>query len=171
MKHLRGFHRPGETILHEAPLDRIDLRILAHLQGHARASNLELSEAASLSPAQCHRRHRRLEQGGFIAGYETRLSAARLGLGVVAFIHVSMERNHVRSLQAFTELLATLAEVQECYSVTGDFDYMLKVVARDLPSLSRFLMDTLMKMPGVAAVRSSVCMDEIKCTSALPLPA
>jgi DNA-binding Lrp family transcriptional regulator len=157
--------------VHEAELDRIDLRILGHLQGQARASNLDLAEAASLSPAQCHRRHRRLEETGVIDRYETRLDAARLGFSVVAFIHVSMERGHVREMQKFKDVLASLPEVQECYSVTGDFDYMLKVVARDLPALSRFLMDTLMRLPGVAAVRSSVCMEEIKCTSALPLPA
>ena len=156
--------------MYELDLDRIDRRILGHLQGHARASNLELAQAASLSPAQCLRRHRRLEETGVIGTYETRLVAARLGLAVTAFIHVSMERGHVRELQKFKDHLATLPEVQECYSVTGDFDYMLKVVARDLPALSRFLMDTLMRLPGVAAVRSSVCMDEIKCTSALPLP-
>lgn len=156
--------------MHEPDFDRIDLRILDHLQGQARASNLELAQAAKLSPAQCHRRHRRLEAAGVIDRYETRLNAARVGLGVVAFIHVSMERGHIREMQKFKDLLASLAEVQECYSVTGDFDYMLKVVARDLPALSRFLMDTLMRLPGVAAVRSSVCMEEIKCTSALPLP-
>lgn len=156
--------------MNDLDLDRIDLRILEHLQGHARASNLELTEAANLSPAQCHRRHRRLEEAGYVGRYETRLNAARMGLTVVAFIHVSMERGHIRELQKFKDLLGNLAEVQECYSVTGDFDYMLKVVTRDLPALSRFLMDTLMRLPGVAAVRSSVCMDEIKCTSALPLP-
>jgi Lrp/AsnC family transcriptional regulator, leucine-responsive regulatory protein len=159
-----------EINVNDIDLDRIDLRILDHLQGHARASNLELAEAASLSPAQCHRRHRRLEEAGYVGRYETRLNAARMGLTVVAFIHVSMERSHIRELQKFKDLLGNLAEVQECYSVTGDFDYVLKVVARDLPALSRFLMDTLMRLPGVAAVRSSVCMDEIKCTSALPLP-
>lgn len=157
--------------MYDLDLDRIDLRILDHLQGHARASNLELALAASLSPAQCHRRHKRLEEAGYVGAYETRLNAARIGLTVVAFIHVSMERGHIRELQKFKDLLGSLAEVQECYSVTGDFDYVLKVVARDLPSLSRFLMDTLMRLPGVAAVRSSVCMEEIKCTSALPLPA
>jgi DNA-binding Lrp family transcriptional regulator len=159
-----------ERNLYDIDLDRIDKRILDHLQGHARASNLELAEAASLSAAQCHRRHRRLEELGFVSRYEARLNAARIGLQVVAFIHVSMERGHIRELQKFKDLIGSLAEVQECYSVTGDFDYVLKVVARDLPALSRFLMDTLMRLPGVASVRSSVCMDEIKCSSALPLP-
>jgi Lrp/AsnC family leucine-responsive transcriptional regulator len=157
--------------MQSADLDRIDYRILAHLQGHARATNLELAEAASLSPAQCHRRHRRLEELGLVAAYETRLQAAALGLQVVAFIHVAMERGHIREQHKFVEQVVHLPEVLECYSITGDFDYMLKVVARDLPGLSRFLMDGLMRLPGVASVRSSVCMDEIKCTSALPLPA
>jgi DNA-binding Lrp family transcriptional regulator len=155
--------------VNDLDLDRIDLRILDHLQRQARASNLDLAAAASLSPAQCHRRHRRLEEAGYVSGYETRLSAARLGLTVVAFIHVSMERGHIRELKKFQDLLGNLPQVQECYSVTGDFDYVLKVVARDLPALARFLMDTLMRLPGVAGVRSSVCMEEIKCTSALPL--
>jgi Lrp/AsnC family transcriptional regulator, leucine-responsive regulatory protein len=156
--------------VYDLDLDRIDLRILDHLQGHARATNLELAQAANLSPAQCHRRHRRLEEAGYVGRYETRLNAARMGLTVVAFVHVSMERGHVRELEKFKSVLVNLPEVQECYVVTGDFDYVLKVVTRDLPALSRFLMDTLMRLPGVAAVRSSVCMEEVKCTSALPLP-
>jgi len=80
-----------------------------------------------------------------------------------------MERGHVRDLRQFTAAVSTLQQVQECYSVTGDFDYMLKVVASDLKALSDFLLETLMLMPGVNAVRSSVCLDEVKCTSALPI--
>lgn len=156
--------------MHEPDLDRIDLRILDHLQRHGRASNLDLAQAASLSPAQTHRRHRRLEEAGFITGYEARLAPARLGLGVVAFIHVAMEKGHLRELPRFQDLIVEMPEVLECYSVTGDFDYVIKVVARDLKSLSQFLMDRVMRLPGVDSVRSSVCLDEIKCTSALPLP-
>ena len=156
--------------MYDLDFDRIDRKILGFLQDHGRASNLELAEAASLSPAQSHRRHRRLEEQGFIAGYETRLNAARIGLNVVAFIHVAMEKGHIRDLKSFTDAIVDLPEVLECYSVTGDFDYVIKVVARDLKSLSQFLMDKLMRLPGVNSVRSSVCLDEIKCTSALPLP-
>ena len=89
---------------------------------------------------------------------------------MVAFIHVSMEKGHIRDLKKFTDVVVDMPEVMECYSVTGDFDYVIKVVARDLKSLSQFLMDKLMRLPGVNSVRSSVCLDEIKCTSALPLP-
>ncbi|MBL0150514.1 MAG: Lrp/AsnC family transcriptional regulator [Ideonella sp.] len=151
------------------PLDAIDRRILGFLQKHGRASNLELAEAVHLSPAQCHRRHRRLEERGYIKCYESRLDAHRVGLSVVAFIHVTMERGHIRELPKFKQQIAELAHVQECYAVSGDSDYVLKVVARDLKSLSNFLMDTLMRTPGVNTVRSSVCLDELKCTAALPL--
>ena len=156
--------------MHELDFDRIDRKILGFLQEHGRASNLELAEAASLSPAQSHRRHRRLEEEGFIARYETRLNAARLGLSVVAFIHVGMEKGHIRDMKKFTDTIVDLPEILECYSVTGDFDYVVKVIAHDLKSLSLFLMEKLMRLPGVNSVRSSVCLDEIKCTSSLPLP-
>ena len=98
-------------------------------------------------------------------------SLAALGFGVVAFIHVTMERGHIRDLSNFKRLVAELAQIQECFSVTGDIDYVLKVVAKDLKSLSDFLLDTLMRIPGVSGVKSSVCLDEIKCTSAVPLEA
>jgi len=156
--------------LYELDLDRIDRRILEFLQDHGRASNLELAQAANLSPAQCHRRHKRLEEMGYIAGYETRLNQARLGLGVIAFIHVAMEKGHLRDMPKFQDLIADLPQVLECYTVTGDFDYVVKVIARDLKALSVFLMETLIQLPGVTGVRSSVCLDEIKCTMALPLP-
>ena len=151
-------------------LDRTDLRMLAFLQHHGRASNLELAEAVNLSTSQCHRRHRRLEEIGVIAGYATRLDPGPLGLGVMAFVHVSMEKGHLSNLRRFTDGIRALPEVLECFSVTGDFDYVLKVVARDLKALSQFLMDTLMVLPGVDNVRSSVCLDQIKNTGALPLP-
>lgn len=153
----------------DAPLDAIDRRLLARLQPDARATAQALSEAAHLSPAQANRRHRRLEETGVIARYETRLSAAALGLHVVAFVHVTMERGHVAQIADFKALIADLPQVQECYAVTGDADYVLKVVARDLKSLSDFLMGTLMRAPGVGGVHSTVCLDEVKCTSALPL--
>lgn len=150
-------------------LDRIDRKILAHLQTHARASNVELAEAVNLSAPQCYRRLKRLEQTGAIVAYEARLAPARLGFGVVTFIHLSTDKGRVRDLSKFEAMIAALPHVQECYAVTGDFDYVLKVVARDLQALSDFLMETLMKLPGVTAVRFSVCLREVKCTGALPL--
>lgn len=155
--------------MQEPELDATDRRILAHLQQHGRVSNLELAEAVHLSPAQCHRRHRRLEERGLIRRYEARLDAARLGLGVMAYVHVTMERGHIREVMKFRDIVAGMSQVQECYAVTGDFDYVLKVVARDLKLLSDFLLKTLALLPGVNAVRSSICLDEVKCTGALPI--
>ncbi|MCC8392402.1 Lrp/AsnC family transcriptional regulator [Paraburkholderia sp. MMS20-SJTR3] len=152
-----------------AEFDRIDLRLLEILQSQGRISNLELAEAIKLSPAQTLRRHRRLEELGVVKSYETRLDAQMLGFGVVAFIQVTMERGHVRDLSKFKRMITELRQVQECFVVTGDIDYMLKVVAHDLKALSEFLLDTLMRIPGVSGVKSSVCLDEIKCTGAVPL--
>ena len=151
-------------------IDRVDRKILAFLQENGRASNLELAEAAGLSPAQCHRRHRRLEEMGLIARYETRLASSRLDLNVVAFILVSMEKGHIRDLSKFTGLVMKMPEVLECYSITGDFDFVVKVIARDLKGLSNLLIEKVMRMPGVDSVRSIVCLEEFKCTSSLPLP-
>ena len=156
-------------MLHDLGLDQTDRRILAHLQAHGRVSNLELAQAVHLSPAQCNRRHRRLEERGYVKRYEARLDAAKVGLGVLAIVHVTMERGHIREVVKFRDTIASLTQVQECYAVTGDFDYVLKVVARDLKALSDFLLGTLAQLPGVNGVRSSVCLDEVKCTSALPL--
>ncbi|MEM5382805.1 Lrp/AsnC family transcriptional regulator [Paraburkholderia phymatum] len=150
-------------------IDRIDMRLLGILQTRGRISNLELAEAIRLSPAQTLRRHRRLEEMGVIRCYETRLDAQVLGFGVVAFIQVTMERGHLRDLAKFKGMVAELTEIQECFAVTGDIDYMLKVVARDLKALSEFLLDTLMRIPGVSGVKSSVCLDELKCSGAVPL--
>ena len=112
----------------------------------------------------------RLEEAGFIARYETRLAPARLDLNVVAFILVAMEKGHIRDLSKFTDLVLDMPEVLECYSITGDYDFVIKVIARDLKGLSHFLIDKLMRMPGVDGVRSSVCLEEFKCTNSLPLP-
>ncbi|WP_176025608.1 Lrp/AsnC family transcriptional regulator [Burkholderia vietnamiensis] len=153
----------------EPVLDRVDRHLLAVLLENGRASNLDLAKAVGLSPAQTLRRHRRLEEIGAIRRYETRLCPDTLGFGVTAFVHVTMERGHIRDLSKFQKLVSDLAQIQECFSVTGDIDYVLKVVARDLKGLSTFLLETLMRIPGVSGVHSSVCLDEIKCTSAMPV--
>ena len=150
-------------------LDAIDKRILRTLQTQGRISNLELAQAVHLSPAQANRRHRRLEAMGLIQAYEARLDAAALGLSVRAFVHVTMAPAHAQSLEAFRQRIADLDAVLECHAVSGDFDYVLKVVAADLKALSELIMGTIMALPGVQSVRSTVCLDELKATAALPL--
>jgi Lrp/AsnC family transcriptional regulator, leucine-responsive regulatory protein len=155
--------------LHPSSLDRLDRCILEALQANGRVSNQELAATVHLSPAQANRRHRRLEAMGYIRGYEARLDPDRLGLGVTAFVHISMERGQHKEVQKFQRTIGKMAQVLECYAVTGDFDYICKVVARDLKGLSDFLLGTLAQQPGVSGVRSSICLNELKCSAALPL--
>ncbi|WP_281076977.1 Lrp/AsnC family transcriptional regulator [Variovorax paradoxus] len=155
--------------MQSVPLDSMDTRMLEVLQGHGRISNLELAAAVGLSPAQCSRRHHRLEEEGVIARYEARLRPAAVGLRVMAFVHIAMERGHVRDFKRFRQAVTQLPDVLECHSVTGDVDYVLKVIARDLEALSTFLTEKLSALPGVSMVRSSVCLEELKGGAALPL--
>lgn len=150
-------------------IDRYDRILLQTLQEHGRASNVELSEAAHLSPPQCYRRVRRLETESYIRGYAAQLDPAKLGLGVVAFVNLNIHRDQFKQVRQLEKAIRQFPEIIECYTISGDFDYLLKVVATDLKSLSNFLTDRLMQVPGVAGVRSTVCLEEIKPPSSLPV--
>lgn len=150
-------------------LDALDLRLLAALQKDGRASHVQLAEAVPLSASQVQRRLRRLEAAGFVAGYAALLDAERLGLGVVAFTHVSLERHGERPAQAFHAAVARMPEVLDCWSVSGEADYLLRIVAPDLRAFSDFLMHRLLPAPGVASVKSNIALERIKATTALPL--
>lgn len=150
-------------------LDRYDRAILKTLQAKGRASNVELSEAASLSPPQCYRRVRRLESEGIIRGYMAQVDPAAIGLGVVAFVSINIHREQFKHVRALEKAIRQFPEILECYTISGDFDYLLKVAATDLKALSSFLTDRLMQVPGVSGVRSMVCLEEIKPASALPI--
>lgn len=150
--------------------DRFDRIILETLQADGRASNVELSERVNLSPPQCYRRVQRLEQEGVIRGYAAQVEPAALGLGVIAFVSLSLAREQFKQVRNVEKAIRQFPEILECYTISGDFDYLLKVAAADLKSLSAFLTDRLMQVPGVAGVRSMVCMEEIKPASPLPIP-
>ncbi len=150
--------------------DRYDRILLQTLQNKGRASNVELSEQVNLSPPQCYRRVQRLEQEGVIRGYSAQVDAAALGLGVTAFVNLNIAREQFKQVRELEKAIRQFPEILECYTISGDFDYLLKVVATDLKSLSSFLTDRLMQVPGVAGVRSMVCLEEIKPASPLPLP-
>ncbi|MBF8178064.1 MAG: Lrp/AsnC family transcriptional regulator [Burkholderiaceae bacterium] len=150
--------------------DRYDRILLQTLQNKGRASNVELSEQVNLSPPQCYRRVQRLEQEGVIRGYSAQVDAAALGLGVTAFVNLNIAREQFKQVRELEKAIRQFPEILECYTISGDFDYLLKVVAVDLKSLSSFLTDRLMQVPGVAGVRSMVCLEEIKPASPLPLP-
>ncbi|WMW80140.1 Lrp/AsnC family transcriptional regulator [Undibacterium cyanobacteriorum] len=152
-------------------MDNYDFNILRHLQADGRMSNLELAEKIHLSPPQTLRRVRALEEQQVIRGYSARVDREALGLGVMAYVNLSLDREQYRNVREVEKKIMTFSEIIECHTISGDFDYLLKVVANDLKGLSQFLTDKLMQVPGVGNVRSMVCMEEIKPVSSLPIMA
>ena len=150
-------------------LDEIDWRILATLQENARVSNVELAGAVGISPSPCWRRVRELEESGVIARYVTLVDPAALGLPVSVFVQVSLEKQIEANLERFERAVLARPEVMDCYLTTGDADYLLRVVVADLDAYERFLMDHLTRVPGVASIKSSFALKQVKYRTALPL--
>ncbi|MFQ3622997.1 MAG: Lrp/AsnC family transcriptional regulator [Acetobacteraceae bacterium] len=153
-----------------AHLDLFDLRLLALLQTDGRASHVQLADRVGLSASQCARRVARLEAEGVIRGYGARLDPRALGLGVTALVSVRLERHGEQSAAAFHRALAAMPEVTEVLLLTGDADYLLRVVVADLDSYAEFALRRLMTLPGVASLRSSIVLETVKRAEALPLP-
>jgi DNA-binding Lrp family transcriptional regulator len=152
-----------------AVLDAIDRRILRALQEDARISNVALAERVGLSPTPCLRRVRALEENGVIRRYASLVDQAAVGLPVSVFISVSLERQVEGALEAFETRVRERPEVMECYLMTGDSDYLLRVVTADLSAYERFLMEHLTRIPGVASIRSSFALKQVTYKTALPL--
>lgn len=150
-------------------LDAIDCNILNMLQKDARISNVDLSEKVNLSPSPCLRRVRRLESEGTIRSYVTLLDPAEVGLPVSVFVQVSLERQVDDALENFEREIVARPEVMECYLMTGDSDYLLRVVAPDLESFQRFLLEHLTRISGVASIKSSFALKQVSYRTALPL--
>jgi Lrp/AsnC family transcriptional regulator, leucine-responsive regulatory protein len=153
----------------ETALDEIDRRILTALQENARITNVELAELVGISPSPCWRRVRELEQKGVIASYVTLIDPGSIGLPVSVFVQVSLERQVETALEEFEGVVADWPEVMECYLMTGDADYLLRVVVADLAAYHRFLVDHLTRVPGVASIKSSFALKQVKYRTALPL--
>ena len=151
-------------------MDQYDLNILRYLQDDGRISNLNLAEKIHLSPPQTLRRVRALEEQKIIRAYTTQVAPQALGLNVMAFVALSLDREKYRNVREVEQTIKLFPDIVECHTVSGDFDYLLKVVAPDLKSLSQFLTDRLMQVPGVAAVRSMICLEEVKPMTSLPIP-
>ena len=155
---------------HIVELDRHDARILEALQDNARLSNVELAEQVFLSASQCQRRRQKLEELGIVRGYVAQLDPEKLGLSVMALMSVTFERHGEHIAQDFRDHIIDYPEILECWSVTGDADYVLKVVARDLKAFNDFMMYRLLSLPMVANVRSNILLDQLKYTTRLPIP-
>jgi DNA-binding Lrp family transcriptional regulator len=150
-------------------LDVFDLKILSALQDDGRLTNQELAEIAGLSASQCSRRRMRLEEDKVIAGYRAELASEALGFGVIAFIQITLATHSPDNAKNFRTLVNRVDDIQEAYSLTGDADYVLKAVLRDLKSLSDIVNNVLMPHPSVAHVRSSIVLDRLKESGKLPL--
>ena len=155
--------------MREAALDRIDLQLLAELQRAGRLTNAELAERVHLSRSACLRRVQRLEREGVIAGYRAEVDPERVGLGLQAFVRVQLEKHDVEHVGRFVDALARWDEVVACHALTGDMDYLLHVVVRDLDHFSRFLLDRLLNASGVADVNSSFVLRTVKAFGGVPV--
>ncbi|HET9653558.1 MAG TPA: Lrp/AsnC family transcriptional regulator [Usitatibacter sp.] len=149
--------------------NRTDRRLLELLQRDGNLTNLELAEKVSLSPSACLRRVRALEKAGVIRRYVAILEPRKLGLALMAFVNVKLEKRGRVQADAFARAVKDWPEVLACHSLTGDMDYLLRVQVENLEHFSRFVMDSLLKHPGVLDVRSSFVLEEVKETTALPL--
>ena len=152
-------------------MDAKDLKILEALQKNARISNVDLSRAAGLSPSPCLARVRALEQAGLIERYVALLDPKKLGLTVSVLVQVTLEKQVEAALDRFEDAVRSRPEVMECYLMTGDADYLLRVVVKDVPAFERFILDFLSRVPGVGNIKSSFALKQVKYQTALPLPA
>ncbi len=157
----------------EVTLDAIDRRILRALQVDGRVTYDELAAQVSLSPSATLRRVKRLEESGAISGYVALVPAERVGLKLTAYLNVRLEKHsevHKRNpMDLFRAAVQTWPEVVECAALTGEMDYLLRVVVQDMAHYSRFIMDTLLKHPSVEDCKTSFVLDRVKNTTALPL--
>ncbi|WP_421855344.1 Lrp/AsnC family transcriptional regulator [Oricola sp.] len=150
-------------------LDATDRKILAHLQRDARLTNNDLAERVHLSPSQCSRRRARLEEEGLIAGYHAQVDREKAGFALVNFITVTLAAHDRRNAARFAELMARLPEVQEAHALTGEMDYIVKVVTRDLRGLSDFVNDMLLPHEAVQNVKTSIVLQTLKDSNELPI--
>jgi DNA-binding Lrp family transcriptional regulator len=150
-------------------LDDIDRAILATLQVDGRISNTDLARAVALSPPAAHARVRRLEERGLIRCYTAVLDREAAGYDMLCLVYVSLERHQRQDIERLRTVVQEMPEVLECFHVTGEYDFQLKVVVRHRKELERFVVDRLTTVPGIAHIRTSLVLAEIKSTTALPV--
>ena len=151
-------------------LDRFDKAILDQLQRDGRISNVQLAAQVNLSESACLRRVRVLEQAGLIERYVALLDQKEAGLTGTIFVHIVLGREEQSDLAAFEAAVQNIPEVMECYLMTGEFDYLLRVVVSDMADFERIHHSALTRLPGVARVNSSVAIRTVTKKTALPLP-
>lgn len=150
-------------------IDRIDRKILKCLQDDGRISNVDLAEKVGLSPTSTSERVKRLQREGYIAGFGARLDPHRLGLELLVFVEVSLDKTTPDVFEKFAQAVRRAPEVLECHMVAGGFDYLVKTRVADMAAYRRFLGEVLLALPGVKETRTYAVMEEVKSDGALPV--
>lgn len=150
-------------------LDRASRQILEALQADARLSTQALAEKVGLSATPVWRRVKDMEERGLIRGHVALLDREKLGLSICVLANVSLVRHSEGAVEQFERLVATQREIIECHAITGEADYVIKVVAADMKAYDAFLQQHIFKLPGVSSVRSNVVLREVKYETALPV--
>jgi len=150
-------------------IDETDYALLAVLQEDGRASNVKLAKHLNLSETPCWRRLKRLEDSGFIKGYQANLDRRLLGFGVLAFVQISFAIHTGDSPEQFEQAIQEIPEVLTCHNVSGDAEYMLQIVSKDLETYEKLLREVIRRLPGVTSIRSSFSLREVKASTNLPL--
>ena len=151
-------------------LDDMDRRILRAVQEHGKLSAQELADVIGhASAATCWRRLKSLEETGYIEGYRAAVNRRKLGFHVCAFVHISIEHQYKDIIQKIEKKIMNRPEVLDCYMTTGDSDFTLRVVAKDIDDYERVIQTFLFELPGVSHVRSSIALREVKQTNAIPV--
>jgi DNA-binding Lrp family transcriptional regulator len=151
-------------------LDAVDLRILTELQKDSSLSNVELARRVHLSPSPCLMRVKHLESEGVIQRYVALCDTKSLGLGLNVFISITLKEQSRKALAEFEQRIAEHDEVMECYLMTGDSDYLIRVALADIAALERFILNQLTPIAGVEKIRSSFALKQVRYKTALPLP-
>lgn len=152
----------AETGKNSPMIDDIDKKILRALMQDARLSHQELSERVGLSPTPCARRIRKLEAEGYITGYSARIDSAKMGFGFNVFVSVRLDKQVDSQLGEFERKVRESPEIVDCWLMTGSFDYLLLIAVSDLTEFEHFLTGRLTRMPGVAAIESSIPLRRVK---------
>ena len=151
-------------------LDKVDLRILDELQHDGALSNVELARRVHLSPSPCLARVKALEAAGVIDRYVAIANAAALGLGLTVFISISLRSQNKEALAEFERRIVEHDEVMECYLMTGDSDYLIRVAVAGMGALEKFILEQLTPIAGIDKIRSSFALKQVRYKTALPLP-
>ena len=150
-------------------LDKYDKSILSIIQRQGRLTNQSLAEQVNLSPAPCLRRVDKLESTGVIKQYAALADRHKLGLSVLVYVHISLNDHHTDTVESFNRFVDQCEAILECYSVSGEYDYLIRVVATDISALESFIMEQLLKTNTVRSANTSIVLKEKKYTTALPI--